>query len=122
MISQAVDNVLASDNTPWQFGRLCDSSPLPIHSNIPSTLATLSSFNSNDKASYFVPHSRASYDFYDLYDMTKQNIESLCFLNHNKDSICLVTSRSQYSEISPNSLSSPHILPFVETIVTIPIR
>ncbi len=55
MISQAVDNVLASANKSRQFGRLCDSSPLSIHSIIPSTLATLSPFNLNDKASQFEP-------------------------------------------------------------------
>ena len=70
MISQAVDNVLASANKPGQFGRLCDSSPRPIHSSIPSTLATLSPFNLTDKASQFVQHSRASHNFPDLSDMT----------------------------------------------------
>jgi hypothetical protein len=101
---------------------LCDSSPLPIHSSIPSTLATLSPFNSTDKVSQFVPHSRASHDFSDLSDETKQNIESLCFLNHDKDSISPITSRDLDSEISPNPLSAPQMPPFSETSVTIPIR
>ena len=102
MICQVVNNVLASANKFWQFGRLCDSSLLPIHSSIPITLATLSPFNSTDYASQLVPHSRASHDFSDFSDETKQNMGSLCFLNHNKDSICPIISRSPDPEISPN--------------------
>jgi hypothetical protein len=49
-------------------------------------------------------------------------MESSCFLNHNKDSICHVTSRSPDPEISPNSLSSPQMLPSSETSITITIR
>jgi hypothetical protein len=101
---------------------LCDSSPLSIHSSIQGTLATLSTLNSTDKASQFVPHSRASHDLSDLSDMAKQNMESLCVLNHNKDSTCPVTSRSLDPEISPNSLSSSQMPPFSETIVAVPIR
>ena len=54
--------------------------------------------------------------------MTIQNIESVYFLKHKQDSICSVTSRSIDPEISPNSLSSPQMPPFSETIVTVPIR
>jgi hypothetical protein len=59
MFSQAVENVLFTANKPWQFGCLCNSSPLPIPSTIPSKLATLSPFNSTDKDSQFVSHSLA---------------------------------------------------------------
>ena len=101
---------------------MCDSSPLPIHSSIPSTLATFSHFNYTDKVSQFVPHSHASRDFSDLSYKTKQNIESFCFSNHDIDSVFHVTSRSPDPEISPNLLSSPQIPPFSETVVTLPIR
>ncbi len=71
MISQTVDNVLASANTPRQFGRLCDSSPLSIHSSIPSTLATLSPFNLNDKASQFEPTFACISFFIRLFQINK---------------------------------------------------
>jgi len=61
MISQAVDS-------------LCDSSSILIHSSIPSTLATLSPYNSTDKASQFVSHSRAYHDFSDLSYIKKNKL------------------------------------------------
>jgi hypothetical protein len=48
--------------------------------------------------------------------MTKQNKESSCLKNHNKDSICLVIYQNPDQEISPNTLSSS------ETIVTVSLR
>ncbi len=47
---------------------------------------------------------------------------SLCFLNHDKVSICPVTSRGLDPEISPNPLSSPQMPPFSETLVIEPMR
>jgi hypothetical protein len=74
MISQAVDNVLASANTPLQFGRLCDSSPLSIHSSIPSTLATLSPFNLNDKGFSIRTHIRVYLIFHQIVSNQQNKI------------------------------------------------
>jgi len=117
-----MDNVLSSANKPLQFGRLCDSSPLPIPSSIPSTLATLSPFNSTDKASQIILHSRASRDFFDLLQTTTQNIESLYMENHNNDSICHVVFQSLDPELSPKSLLSFQMPQFLETVAIVPMR
>jgi hypothetical protein len=121
MISQTVDNVLSTSASKlWQFGRLCYSSPLPIHSSIPRTLATLSPFNSTNKVYQFVPHSRASHDFSNHITLTNQNKVSLCLKNHNKDSICPVIYQKPNQEISPNSLSTSQIPLFSKKVVIVP--
>jgi hypothetical protein len=122
MNSQAVENVLSSANTPWQFGRLSDSSPLPMHYSIPSTLATSSPFHYTNKASQIVPHSRASHDFLGLFKTTNQNIYSLCMENHSKYAIYPFTFQSLYRELSPYSSSSSQIPLFSETVVILTVR
>ena len=85
-------------------------------------MAILSPFNLTDKDSQIVPHSRASHVFSDPFVVTNQNIESLCFLKHNKESICPSVSRNPDQEISPKTLSSTQMSQIPEIVVTLPIR
>ncbi len=80
MISQAVENVLASANKSWQFGRLCYISPLVIPSSIPNTSASLSPFNNNDKDYQNVSHSYASHNSSNYLKTTRQHNKSLYML------------------------------------------
>ena len=85
-------------------------------------MAILSPFNLTDKDSQIIPHSRASHDFSDPSVVTNQNIESLCLLKHNKESICPSVSQNPDQEISPKTLSSTQMSQIPEIVVTVPIR
>ena len=118
MISQAVENVIASVKHPWQFGRLCDTSQLVVPLSTPSTSATLSHFNTIDNDAQIVPHSRVYHISSDYYHNTNSGNQSLCSEKQ------IINSNSADTDNKSIFASLPNIdnLQILETMVTVPIR